>query len=1072
MFNLQQSTLLFLLTFCVISYTKAQKTNYRHYKTRDGLSGLQVTALYEDSSGRVWIGSKTGLSVSDGHRISPIALGKDNEFVEIHHIIGDKQGGVWVLNAKPNLLYIKHDSLQTVYSIPETKYYHMLYKPQWHNAHTLEWQNYTKDSLLCFDRYNKTFFCKPNHQSDTIGIKGYKKSTHTAMYAWQIAYDKSAQLVGSYEKLRSIDSLFSLNLYKNWIATSRSSMIPYHSLACDSIDVHVNLHSHLGDEHHIVVRKGVGESPTQLMVHQNLKEGTEKQFYIPAKLKICALILDKEQNIWLGTEKGLLKFYKEGFHYYDKDFGVPSMPWAIAETAEQQIWIGSYQTGELLALESDGYFRQASVPIPKNDVGSANRFYCGASKTTSGEVVWTATYQSYLQKEGKLKVLKAKDFESFSGKDKPQTATMYLISYADKLRNEVAVGGVERFLVYDQYRKPKACLLAETLKGKNVLAIEKLDADTYFLGLNKGYLIYHVPTDRILAEGTTPFEAAENQLQMRFSALAKDGKGNIWCGVFSKGETNLYLYDKKQEKFEPVLSDFATTQVENLLYLPEEDMMLFSQVDKMYAIDLKKFYNQKEVNYLAVLDEHNGFVISEPAQNSLMQDSKGELWVLTGDELVYNLGRIDAKIFDLPAVQVTDLEVSVFDADSMRWVNGGIASDLPTLAENVRSFRFQPIAATQHAPEQLRYAFRLRQSGGKWGDWQSDKEYFNAIDLGPAKYEIEFCAYYYYDLETYQNKKTRHWSFEIEPKFYETWWFVFILTILGIGGVVLLGLYLKAKQAQAIQDKQIKMQAAQLAKSNQDLVRKNSEIAIYSKELESKNSELLEKNEEVASQKEEIEMQNTALQASQAEADYLRRGLEHDLKNDLILFREVANLEPKELHKPEVKQNFIKWRDRLLQTLEYYQWKITPESKYALEGLLQMAIRRLPERYNRRDIEVRINVRQLEHINPRSLKLKPMLEVINELLRNTYKHAFPPQKWKGEKAVVDLQITQDTHGFIVDYRDNGVGMPPHDTKRNEGYDLIHYYARKKDFTWGTADEGQGFRAHLYVKCATVTEKQA
>lgn len=59
-------TLLLILLLFLTQYTYAQKISYKHYSLKDGLTGLQVTAMLQAKDGRLWIGTKSGLSVFDG----------------------------------------------------------------------------------------------------------------------------------------------------------------------------------------------------------------------------------------------------------------------------------------------------------------------------------------------------------------------------------------------------------------------------------------------------------------------------------------------------------------------------------------------------------------------------------------------------------------------------------------------------------------------------------------------------------------------------------------------------------------------------------------------------------------------------------------------------------------------------------------------------------------------------------------------------------------------------------------------------------------------------------------------
>lgn len=98
------STFMVLLLYLPVL---SQEYGYKHYTIKDGLPQSQVTALYQDNKGFLWIGTKMGLSRFDGHEFQNFYQ-KDGllsdficRFMEVESI------GLYILTKKGFCLYRK-----------------------------------------------------------------------------------------------------------------------------------------------------------------------------------------------------------------------------------------------------------------------------------------------------------------------------------------------------------------------------------------------------------------------------------------------------------------------------------------------------------------------------------------------------------------------------------------------------------------------------------------------------------------------------------------------------------------------------------------------------------------------------------------------------------------------------------------------------------------------------------------------------------------------------------------------------------------------------------------------------
>ncbi|MEM7374754.1 MAG: sensor histidine kinase [Bacteroidota bacterium] len=191
-----------------------------------------------------------------------------------------------------------------------------------------------------------------------------------------------------------------------------------------------------------------------------------------------------------------------------------------------------------------------------------------------------------------------------------------------------------------------------------------------------------------------------------------------------------------------------------------------------------------------------------------------------------------------------------------------------------------------------------------------------------------------------------------------------------------------------------------------------------------------------------LEQKNTTIAHSLEEKETLLREIHHRVKNNLQVVSSLLSLQSDSITDAEARQAFQEGQDRV------YSMTLIHQNLYQTDNLTSMDIKDYIEKladslfhsYNIRQEHIQLSI-EAEPLLIDVDTLIPIGLILNELLSNALKHAFP----SGEEGQIDVIFKQEQEALLLAVKDDGVGIPESkltDHSNSFGMTLIKSFAKK------------------------------
>ncbi len=821
---------LLVVTFILFkTVTNGQHYNVQQFNVSEGLIQSQVLSLCQDKFGYIWQGTGGGISRFDGKNFNSFTT-ENGLLSNTVYAIKNLKNENLIFCTRSGINIYNHNKITPYKSKNDEVYFFDATEDDNNNL----WLA-SSEGLYTFTE-NKLKRALSVLIDSTISIYKihYNKNNNTLYLGTQgkglISIDLLTQIKKTYITCEnvSLDNIYSISTYqKNKILVGTysygafiideqgniSKPSYYTNIKYDGISGYVE------DESYQWFSTSVGLA--YITNKQDIKKIKENNG-LPTPLINCCL-LDKENNIWLGTDGfGLLKFNRFFIVQYSRPNVEPFRNINdVFENKKQELFIASNEPQEVI------YEKNETVKSFSNK--SQNNTSLFGENGSVKKIIADELGNTYF--------IGAKYFCKYSNNvvspikseiiNELQTIYTAIFYSPD---SSILLGSANGLYVYKNNQLKVHALFKQKLGTKKleVYDITKKE-NTYYLSTSSGYVKFENNTFTHINENTDIADIAV------FRVL-RDVKQNEWIAT----NNGLFINEKNKIKNVSKLLLGEYIGIYSMLISKSNDLW-FGTPKGLYKLSLTDYYNKK-IN-IKNYSKNDGLAGVECSFNCLMEDSKNTIWVGTVRGLYQINPMLERKnnlaptlklemplVFNTPIDKLTNKYYNYIDSTNFLPIELNLPHN-----QNRITFKFSAISHIK--PEDIVY--RIKLDG-------YDNEFYEEKKINEREYVLE-PGEYTFNLITKNadgiwNSKPIKYKFTISAPFWRQWWFLLSsLALLAVATIIFIKYReRKIKQEKVVLENEVAARTLDLSNANHELNGQNLIIAEQKKIVEEKQKEIVD----------------------------------------------------------------------------------------------------------------------------------------------------------------------------------------------------------------------------------------
>jgi len=629
------------------------------------------------------------------------------------------------------------------------------------------------------------------------------------------------------------------------------------------------------------------------LFHQKFKGRLDSYNVKHLQIHISEVLLDKQGNYWIGTNKGVFLIEKqkeftnflfeqdnpEGLSYNDisaihidskgrkwigynnayidlfaadgtklvtfagrnadHDLGGGSV-FSISEDSNGRIYVGTYAGG--LQYYNEETQRFITIPLHPDDRNHQLNHDVRAVVQDKKGHLWVVIHGGGVSELAGDTIVRR--FRADYNKWKNNLHHDWLITSVCDAYGNLWFGSFEGLSMFNPenntFTSYKSSELEVSLPNNVINEFFVASDSTLWIATNSGLCYYNYSDSSFVdISDNAPFQINE------VNAVEEDKQGNIWFSL----NTALVKYSPDSEKFR-----------------------LYTARDGIRGIQMKRTIAGKDADGNILFGGINGYVAFRP------------------EEIVDNQTLPDVKLSKL---KVFHKELPIGSGENAILQKHISVAEQITLpySHEIITIEFATLNFIQTEKNQFKY--KLEGYDNNWNDVGTKRE-AHYTNIPPGEYTFRVIAS---NNDGFWNEEGTSIKIVILPAWWMTWWFRTAVVLLIFG--MLYGYYMYRMRAIK---KMNKILEHRVNERTAELLQKNDELVASHKQISLKNKEIEDKNEEIKSQYEILAKTNLELENSNSTKVKMLSIIAHDLKNPMgavIGFSDllVMNLEKLEIEK-------------------------------------------------------------------------------------------------------------------------------------------------------------------------------
>ncbi|MGB5007881.1 MAG: histidine kinase [Ferruginibacter sp.] len=744
--------LVFTVTLAVNSVAQPGRYRLETFGTRNGMLSSKVYALAQSSDRKLWTGTELGVTVYDGYGFTNYQYTVANESIgRILCITQDSLNGMWIGGDK-GLFFVQGNAVKKVELQSRTALavealltdtagnvwagdLNALYKINRQHMEQVHKNFPAVIDLSPFAAFTKRVFSIAADNKHNIYIGSFDGIFKIAANA--NSYETSWSNPDPVQPVRSVAAYSPDSIFWNCLDSHPTQMING-KITAGLTEAYIGRTVFISRNNaYALTTSGVG-----LIINGIVKPVV--LFGNTTNNAVTALV-DAEENIWVGSWEGLLKFRKTAFDQYTIKHDIHNEAFSFLEKKNGELLFGGNR-GLVFTRKLDEIVADKTIPalFPLAEVMCMYEDGEGAIWAGSG-------YQGISRfKNNKLTNWKNTGFL------KDNNCEALCLVPGGKL-----FGCTENGVTVLDPVAGDPLTAHYPFKKKYARPPELFGC---FQTGNSGYWFYGSQGLYKMVNGELVEDSIQNMpvSSLYINKITPDKKGNTWVATLGKGllqcrfENDRLVMYKQYDSRNGLPSDIALS-------------VLVDKNDHVWSGDYMSFsvlLNPGNREQLISFNEKDGLISSYYQTLKLEQQRNGTIWGLTSMGIV-SFHPDSIALNTLPPVLLISRVVTGGSGES---ITGESAA---TLSYKNNSLQFYYTAVCLTDPSKIRYAYRLKELDSNWTYTNNRNVDFNFLQPGNYTFEIKAC-----NNNNVWTSEPLQYHFTIRQPFWQAWWFMLIVLLL------------------------------------------------------------------------------------------------------------------------------------------------------------------------------------------------------------------------------------------------------------------------------------------------------